>query len=522
MGQYLNPGNSDYQRLCKTEVFVDKSLLIEKLNKALPTRDNYICVSRPRRFGKTCDADMLVAYYSKGCDSHELFNHLNIAFVDSYEIHLNKHNVIHLNIQSFLSKEKEITALIAYLTKYVFLELKEAFPDVQYTDTNHLDMIFNDIYLQARESFLFVVDEWDCIFREKQYDKDAQKQYLDFLRNLWKDQSYVDMVYMTGILPIKKYGTHSALNMFAEISMIDPKIYSEFMGFTDEEVKELCEKFNKDYSQMKYWYDGYHLKDGISTYSPRSVSASIAYGDYASYWTQTETFEALKIYIDLNMDGLKDAIVEMLNGKEIAIDTSSFQNDMTSFETKNDVLTLLIHLGYLGYNSDEETAYIPNREVRDSFTTSIKASNWGIVTKMLNDSRVLLDATLSLDEEKVAKMIEETHLETQALTYNSEAALSYTIQMAYYAANKDYTLVKEFPCGKGYADIVFIPFKANKPAMVVELKWEKDALSAIEQIKEKRYPESLKHYLDRLLLVGINYDSTTKKHKCIIENYRQD
>lgn len=321
---------------------------------------------------------------------------------------------------------------------------------------------------------------------------------------------------MTGILPIKKYGTHSALNMFDEISMIEPRSYSEFMGFTEEEVKALCEEYNVDFTMMQYWYNGYHLKENISIYSPRSVTASIADHNFLNYWSQTETFEALKEYIDLNFDGLKEDITAMMAGMKVDIDISSFQNDMTTFHSKDDVMTLLIHLGYLGYDSINQKVYIPNNEVNGTFITSVKNSNWNIVSTMLKNSKNLLEATWNLDAKKVAEYIQEAHYETSILQYNDENALSYTISLAYIAAKEFYTIIRELPTGKGYADIAFIP-KMDKPAMLIELKYNHDVETGIDQIKKKNYPKGLEHYQNNLLLISISYDKTTKEHSCIIE-----
>lgn len=379
MGMYLNPGNEDYEMMINTDIFVDKSLLIDNTTKILNKGNRFICVSRPRRFGKSTDANMLVAYYSKGCDSHELFDKLKVSKTPTYEEHLNKHNVIHLNMQRFVSRTSHIDEMLAYLKEEIIDELLEIY-DIK-VNKEILTSYFEKIYIKYKVKFIFIIDEWDCIFREYKENLDTQKQYLDFLRDLLKDQPYVEMCYMTGILPIKKYGTHSALNMFDEISMLEQRGYSPFMGFTEYEVKELCHDFDIDFQSMQEWYNGYHLEENISVYSPRSVSSAISTRKFNNYWSQTETFEALQEYIDLNLDGLKDDIVAMIAGNQVKVDTLSFQNDMTSFKSKDDVLTLLIHLGYLAFNSTDSTVYIPNNEVKGTFITSIKNSNWNIVTK---------------------------------------------------------------------------------------------------------------------------------------------
>ncbi|MEI3326234.1 MAG: AAA family ATPase [Thomasclavelia sp.] len=516
MGIYLNPQNTLFQNMKNSEIYVDHSLMIENINKIINTENNKLCVSRPRRFGKSTDANMLVAYYSKGCDSSNIFKDLKISQTELYQKHLNQHNVIHINMQDFLSKTHDVDKMIILLTKLIFRDIKKIYQDIEYFDIDDLIQVLEDVYVEVNERFIFVIDEWDCIFREYQGDKRAQEKYLDFLRNLLKDKPYVSLCYMTGILPIKKYGTHSALNMFDEISMVDPELLPEYMGFTEKEVEELCHQYNISYDEMKEWYDGYHLTDTISTFSPRSVVASITRKKFGNYWTSTETYEALRVYIDMNYDGLKDDIVKLLAGEHVAVQTTSFQNDMTTFKSKDDVLTLLIHLGYLGYNSSNQTCYIPNKEVIDSFVNSIRSSNWNETTKALLNSRALLEATWNRDEELVAKYIEEAHLDTAILTYNNENALSYTISIAYMYARNHYTIIREMPSGKGYADMVFIP-KDDKPAMIVELKWDHEAETAIDQIKEKKYPKGLEEYRDNLLIVGISYDKKTKKHSCRIE-----
>ena len=462
---------------------------------------------------------MLVAYYSKGCDSHHIFDSLKISQTDHYLEHLNQHHVIHINMQNFLSKTHDINKMILLLAKLIFREIKKIFCDVDYIDSSNLVQVMEDIYVEADTRFIFIIDEWDCIFREYKQDKEAQKQYLDFLRNLLKDKPYVELAYMTGILPIKKYGTHSGLNMFEEISMIDSGLLSEFMGFTETEVQNLCVQYNVSYDEMKQWYDGYHMTNDISTFSPLSVVSSIVRKQFGNYWTSTETYEALQVYIDLNKDGLKDSVIEMLAGESVPVQTSSFQNDMTTFDTKDDVLTLLIHLGYLGYNSSDHTCYIPNKEVIDSFVNSIRKSNWEETTKALLSSRELLEATWKQDEEAVARYIEEAHLNTSILTYNNENALAYTLLLAYISARDYYTMIREMPTGKGFADVVLIPYR-DKPAMIIELKWNQDVETALTQIKEKKYPKGLEKYKDNLLIVGISYDKKTKKHTCHIEKHQ--
>mgnify|MGYP000664965234 CR=1 FL=1 len=518
MGIYLNPSNIDFQRAINSEIYVDKSQLIEYTNKKLFTEQQFICVSRPRRFGKSMAANMLTAYYSRGCNSEEMFSKLKISRSDTFEKHLNKYNVIHINMVNFLERSKSIDDMLDYLRKRLIYEIKKENGDVDCFDWNDLISVLDEIFYEKKIPFIFIIDEWDCIFREHQNDTDAQKKYLDFLRNLLKDQSYVALAYMTGILPIKKYGKHSALNMFTEVSMTDPREYAEFTGFTESEVNQLCNEYKMPFDETKRWYDGYNLM-GVSAYNPRSVVMSMTGGYFNNYWTSTETYEALRVYIEMNFDGLKDTIIELLAGQKAVIDTTTFSNDMVTFETKDDVLTLLVHLGYLTYDFYTKEVSIPNYEISEQFASTIKVMGWSEVANSLKLSDELLKSTLNGNEEKVAELIDKAHSDnTSILKYNDENSLSCVISLAYYSARKTYTIERELSAGKGFADLVFRPRKNNSnPAMIVELKYDKSAGGALDQIKKRQYADCLKDYSGEILLVGINYNKDTKKHDCVIE-----
>ena len=520
MGILLNPDNIDFQEALNSEIYVDKTELMLYTNKVLRTEQKYICISRPRRFGKSMAANMLTAYYSRGCDSREMFSKYKIAKVDSFEKHLNKYNVIHINMVDFLSEASSIEEMIGEIQKAILFELTDEFSDVRFYDDTKLARSLKDIFAKHGVPFVFIIDEWDCIFRKHTNDTDAQTKYLDFLRNLLKNQSYIALAYMTGILPIKKYGEHSAINVFYEYSMTDAKPISEFTGFTENEVKSLCEKYNKPFEQMKRWYDGYCL-DGISIYNPKSVVESILRDNFGNYWTKTETYEALKVYIQTNFDGLRDKVVKLIAGEKVAINPDKFQNDMTTFNSADDVLTLLVHLGYLTYN--DNMAWVPNSEVAQEFINSIEDGGWEEVMRSVRASDELLKATLACDEEKVAELIEQSHQDnTSILKYNDENSLSCVLSLAYYSARKSYIIERELPAGKGFADLVFKPRSNNiNPAMIVELKYDGSAESAIEQIKEKQYTDCLKDYSGDVLLVGINYDKESKKHSCKIERAKK-
>ena len=524
MGIYLNPGNNKFKRAVNSDIYVDKTGLIGYTNRVINTMQSCVCVSRPRRFGKSMAADMLTAYYSKGCDSKDLFEGLKIAGDQSFPEHLNQYDTIFLNMQEFLSRSANVEELLERVEEKVIRELVRAYPGIELYDEKDLAETMQDIFAESGCSFVVIIDEWDCIFREFKHDKAAQETYLDFLRDLLKDKEYIYLAYMTGILPIKKYGTHSALNMFDEFSMIDPGPLAEYVGFTEQEVEELCRKYQMDINEIKNWYDGYSFEEVESVYSPKSVVSCMRLGKMGNYWSQTETFEALQLYIDMNFEGLRDDILSMIAGETVPVNTRSFTNDMTTFRTEDDVLTLLIHLGYLGYHYADKTVFIPNEEIRSEYVSAVSVSDWGEVSRALKNSADTLQAIWQGREKQVAEGIRQAHFETSHLQYNDENALSYTISLALYAARNFYTVHREFSGGKGFADLVFVPRKrfADKPALVVELKWNKDADGAIRQIRQKEYCHSLEEYKGNLLLVGINYNKKTQEHTCKIESYRKE
>ena len=520
MGIYLNPNNINFWQATNSRIYVDKTLLIEHTNDVIYTEQKYICVSRPRRFGKSMAANMLTAYYSRGCDSREMFAGLKIAQAESFGEHLNRYNVIHLNMVEFIDNPEGMEGMISEIRKSILYDLHEDFPDMRFFDGTNLVRSLKDVFAKEGVPFIFIIDEWDCIFRIHKNEAESQMSYLNFLRSLLKDQSYVALAYMTGILPIKKYGEHSALNIFTEVSMSDPREYSEFTGFTEEEVKRLCEEYHMPFEETKRWYDGYNIM-GMSIYNPRSVVMSMTGGYFNNYWTSTETYEALKVYIAMDFDGLKEKVTRLVAGEKIEINTTKFQNDMTTFESADDILTLLVHLGYLTYDFYTKKVRIPNSEVAQEFINSIEDGGWEKVVESIRKSDELLEATLACDEEKVAAIIERAHSDnTSILKYNDENSLACVVSIAYYSARKNYTMHREMPAGKGFADIIFLPRRnVNLPALVIELKYDRTAESAIAQIKSRDYAGCLTGYQGETLLVGLSYDKNDgeKKHTCRIE-----
>ena len=539
-----------------SEIFVDKTEMIQYLNSVINTQQRFVSVSRPRRFGKTMAADMICAYYDRETDSRELFERRKLfgcAVIKTPEkdIHwdeyLGKFDVIRLVMTDFMEDSNSVRDMLDYLKEEVTTELIESYPQISFGRRINLRTVMNKIYGQTKRQFVIVIDEWDAIFRTWQSDEEGQTKYLDFLRDWLKDKPYIALAYMTGILPIKKYGKHSALNMFIEYSMMFPRQLAQFTGFTENEVQKLSRKYGRDYSKISDWYDGYNVSDIIPPdpdhkeleetgqspqavryrlYSPLSVVEAMTTGIIKDYWNDTETYEALAEYIRKDYDGLKEAVALLMNGGRLQIDTSTYQNDMTTFTGRDDVLSLLIHLGYLGYDDENSEVFIPNREILNEFKTSTKTKEWTEAFRSFELSQELLKATWNKDAEKVAEYLEKAHNQAANKTYNDEAALSYGIQLAYYAARKYYTLIPEVDSGKGYADIVFLPSPnyPTIPALLIELKYNKTADTALAQIKRQDYPDRLEHYKGNILLIAVNYDRNTsnadpefKHHKCRIE-----
>jgi hypothetical protein len=524
MGQYLNVGNAGFQSV-KKGLYVDKTGMIAYINSTLGTMRKLTCVSRPRRFGKSYAAKMLCAYYDRSCDSRELFQDCKIAKDPSFEKHLNQYDVLYLDITWFISNVTEIKDTVAEMQRDVIRDLHENYPDI--AEEKSLPKMLAKIAEVTGKKFIIIIDEWDALFREAKDDYALQEEYIQLLRGLFKSSGQTDKMieaaYITGILPIKKYGTQSAMTDFKEYTMLAPQKLAEYVGFTEGEVKELCETHNMDFAEVKRWYDGYSFSKLQSVYSPNSVIEAINNEELGNYWTQSETYESLKVYIDMDEDGLKEAIVQMLGGARCKIDTGTFQNDMTNIKRKDDVLTLLVHLGYLAYHAESQSVYIPNEEVRREFIRAVTAGKHREVARLIQNSDQLLKDTLSMNTEAVASAIEKAHSAgISPLFYNDEQALRSIIRFAYISCADEFLRIEELPAGNGYADVVYLPKKGSElPIMVIELKYNQSAEGAIAQIKSKNYPQVLDGFGSEILLIGINYDKKSKKHSCCIEKYKR-
>jgi len=523
MGIYINKGDRMFRQSRNSE-YVDKSELIAVVNKTLFTRQKFSCVTRGRRFGKSMAAEMLCAYYDHSCQSRQLFADLKIASDPSFEEHLNKYPVIYVDMTSFITRFRAQPDIVVKMQAEVMGDIHEAYPDVAMKPDDDLMSLLQRICAKTGEAFVFIIDEWDAILREFTQQPDTKDSYVSWLRRLFKDVTAADVfagIYMTGILPIKKYATQSALNNFQEYSMVEPINMGRFFGFTKDEVRGLAEKHGMDFDELEKWYDGYQIGDERSMFNPNSVMQAVRSQRCRSFWAATGSFDAITGYIRMNFDGLKDDIICMLGGGRVKVNPTKFQNDLSIVRSKDDVLTLLIHLGYLSYEWRRSECYVPNREVAGEMVNAVEENRWEHVVNALEQSERLLQATLRGDADTVARMMDDAHTEnTSILSYNDENSLACVVSLAYYYARNDYHFHREYPTGCGYADLVLIPRKnVESPALVVELKKDSTVEAAISQIKQRKYPQQVADYTGDILLVGINYDGETKRHTCQIERW---
>ena len=524
MGTYVNPGNQAFAEIADTD-YVDKTGLISAINKTIGRKNKLTCVSRPRRFGKTYAARMLTAYYDCTCESHALFDHRRIARTKEYETFLNQFNVIYLDITGFISEAKRLQKSLGIVPVWIVDAIQDDLPEEIKGKTPNERLL--RFVKETGKQILFVIDEWDAMIREAKEDPAAQEAYLNLLRGWFKNENFtpkaVAAAYMTGILPIKKDGRQSAISDFIEYSMLNPGEFAKFTGFSENEVKRICRKSKMPFEEVKAWYDGYELSETTSIYNPYSVMKAMASKECQSYWGKTSAAEGLTDYIKQDFDGLQETIANLIAGSEVEVHTDGFQNDLQRFGSKDDILTLLIHLGYLTFNRENKTAHIPNEEVRGEFRNFLinddVGEHWA---RLIRRSNKVLNATLACNDEsadEIGAILEEIRGEQYAPQYyNSELSLRAIIKYAYLSAIGKYVKLEEVPSGKGIADIIFLPASSSKlPALIVELKFNKTAGVAIEQIKEKGYEAILKPFEGNIILCGINYNSKTKKHTCKIE-----
>ncbi|MCQ2974837.1 MAG: ATP-binding protein [Bacteroidales bacterium] len=531
MGLYLNPNIDNFLEAFNSTIYIDKSLVINEFNKRIGVNGKFICQSRARRFGKTMLQNMVCAYYTKGADAKEYFSKLKISKeltepkdIERYHKYMNNFNVIKLDFNGFWTKIK-VTEKYIFFDKLFYTlkeEFEKEFPNINFSKCDSVAECIERVYADLQEHFIILIDEYDLFVREK-VKPDMFQQYLDFLNSLFKNDAIkpaISLAYLTGILPIVRDKIQSKLNNFDEYTMINAYPFEECIGFTKEEVKNLCKQYNLDEKEFKRWFDGYKIEDK-ELYNSNSVVQSILKRKFQCFWGQTGSFEAISDYLKFDFEGIREDVTQLLSGREVAVNVSSFCNTLDKFETKDDVFTYLIHLGYLTYNSDEKTCYIPNLEVKEQWKNAIeRMTNFGIVPQIIKESRNLIEATIHGEEKLVAESLERSHsLVMNNWQYNNEACFASAIILSYIAGYDYYTIFQELPTGKGYADLVFIPYKSSKPALIIELKVDTVVETAINQIYDKKYNLHLEQYKGNMRFVGIAYNKETKKHTCKIEEW---
>ena len=533
MGIYLNPKNDNFKEILSREIYVDKTMMISVLNDFITAKNKYICVSRPRRFGKTVANNMISAYYSRGCDSKELFSKLKIASDKDFETNLNKMNVIKIDVNSEYRNAINPDRLIIKITNAIRSEMQEQYPSLVFTEDDSIADCIVKVFTATSQQFVILMDEYDVLVRENASET-LFSQYLNLLNGLFKSDTVrpaIALAYLTGILPIVRDKVQSKLNNFREYTILDAARLSEFTGFTTEEVKTLCQKYSISFDECKRWYDGYNFswnengeEKKCEIYSPESVVMCAENHRFSNYWNRTSSYEVISDRIQQNFAGTKDDVIKMIAGESVDVNVTTYTNTMKSFRTKSDVFTYLIHLGYLAYDSENKTCRVPNMEVLQEWTNVAEVeTDYAVTNEIIQASKELLSETLAKNETAVAEALDKSHIHvTTNRSYNNEDALQSAIYLAYiYALNK-YTIVREMTAGKGFADVVFIPFVPDIPAMIIELKRNSSTESALNQIKEKKYFDSQEHYSGNLLFVGINYDENTKTHTCQIEQLCKD
>lgn len=500
-----------FQKVLNNNIYVDKSLLINEISQQISKEASmYICITRPRRFGKTINAMMLASYYTKGYNSHHLFDSLKISQTNDYEKHINQHHVFYIDLSKSCDECHSYHQYFQSI-KNSFIESIEMHYPIKIQPHESINQFLN----RTNDSFIFIFDEWDSVFYKTYMNNENKKEYMEFLKSLLKDQPYVDLAYMTGVLPITKYSSGSELNIFREYNFINDPLYNEYFGFSEEEVKELCKRYRKPtYNELQYWYNGYYSNDGHKIFNPRSVTNALDNGVCQNYWTDTGPMNEIADCIEHNIDEVREDIVKLVAKIPIHIQLDGYSATNLQLHTREEILSAMVVFGFLSYH--DEILTIPNHELMQKFVHVLSRESMQSVKQIVSQSKEMLEATLALDSQKVAYILENVHdQEIPFLNYNDENSLSCVITLCYLYARNDYDIYREAKSGKGYVDYLFIPKTHNKPAIVLELKNKKSAYEAIQQIKEKDYINQVKHYKE-IILVGISYDGY-KHHDCIIE-----
>ena len=537
MGTYLNSITpyTLYKSESLSPYFVDKTLMLRELFPYVSAGNRHICITRPRRFGKTIMANMISSFFQKASDSGDVFDGLTISQVDDYRRYKNQYNVIRIDFSKMPRNCDSYTQYIERIEALLIEDVKEAYPQVKINEADAVGDILESVFVQCGEKFIFVLDEWDFIFHRDFINEIDKEKYVAFLSNLLKDRPYVVLSYMTGILPIAKYSSGSELNMFAEFTMVNSPMFGEYFGFTDDEVDDLyrryiveCDRQHKEKSVtrkgLRDWYNGYYTKSGERVYNPRSVVFALQFNNLANYWTSSGPYDEIYYYIRNNISDVRDDLALMISGESVTAKIQEYAATSMNLSTRDEIYSAMVVYGFLSYLNGK--VCIPNRELMEKFDELlVKNESLGYVYRLAKESEKMLKATLAGDTLTMERILEFVHnTEVPLLSYNHETELSAIVNLVYLAARDSYRVEREDKAGTGYVDFIFYPYDTTADCIILELKVDHTPDEAIAQIIEKKYALKFmpklagqKIYTGRILAVGIGYWKESKKHSCKVE-----
>lgn len=537
MGTYLNSITpyTLYKSESLSPYFVDKTLMLRELFPYVSAGNRHMCITRPRRFGKTIMANMISSFFQKTSDSSDVFDSLTISQVDDYRKYKNQYNVIRIDFSKMPRNCDSYTQYIERIEELLIDDVKEAYPQVKINEADAIGDILESVFVQCGEKFIFVLDEWDFIFHRDFINEIDKEKYVAFLSNLLKDRPYVVLSYMTGILPIAKYSSGSELNMFAEFTMVNSPMFGEYFGFTDDEVDDLykryiveCDRQHKEKSVtrkgLRDWYNGYYTKSGERVYNPRSVVFALQFNNLANYWTSSGPYDEIYYYIRNNISDVRDDLALMISGESVTAKIQEYAATSMNLSTRDEIYSAMVVYGFLSYLNGK--VCIPNRELMEKFDELlVKNESLGYVYRLAKESEKMLKATLAGDTLTMERILEFAHnTEVPLLSYNHETELSAIVNLVYLAARDSYRVEREDKAGTGYVDFIFYPYDTTADCMILELKVDHTPDEAIAQIKEKKYALKFvpklagqRIYTGRILAVGIGYWRDSKEHSCKVE-----
>lgn len=537
MGTYLNSITpyTLYKSESLSPYFVDKTLMLRELFPYVSAGNRHICITRPRRFGKTIMANMISSFFQKASDSSDVFDSLTISQVDDYRRYKNQYNVIRIDFSKMPRNCDSYTQYIERIEALLIDDVKEAYPQVKINEADAIGDILESVFVQCGEKFIFVLDEWDFIFHRDFINEIDKEKYVAFLSNLLKDRPYVVLSYMTGILPIAKYSSGSELNMFAEFTMVNSPMFGEYFGFTDDEVDDLyrryiveCDRQHKEKSVtrkgLRDWYNGYYTKSGERVYNPRSVVFALQFNNLANYWTSSGPYDEIYYYIRNNISDVRDDLALMISGESVTAKIQEYAATSMNLSTRDEIYSAMVVYGFLSYLNGK--VCIPNRELMEKFDELlVKNESLGYVYRLAKESEKMLKATLAGDTLTMERILEFAHnTEVPLLSYNHETELSAIVNLVYLAARDSYRVEREDKAGTGYVDFIFYPYDTTADCIILELKVDHTPDEAIAQIIDKKYALKFvpklagqRIYTGRILAVGIGYWKESKKHSCKVE-----